>query len=110
MKTFEELFHEIVGSDELKKAYETAVRSGDEAVEAFLKENGCNATVADVKNYFKEQQEARELTADEIAGVAGGQLRPIKTDGPLDNNLSCALPWTCNPNYSASDLWGTVCA
>jgi len=107
MKTLKELVGEIVHSDELKKAYETAVRSGDEAVGVFLKEHGCDATMEDIKNFFKEQMEARELTEDEIAGVAGGF---IQTDNPIDVGLSSGMPWHCNPNYSAADRWGTICA
>lgn len=96
MKTFKELFNEIVVSDELKKAYETAVRSGDEAVEVFLKEHGCEATVEDIRNFFRERQEARELSEDEVAGVAGGTW----TNGSFDIRIYSMGPGMCLSDYS----------
>lgn len=97
MKTFKELFDEIANSEELKKAYETAVKSGDAAVEAFLKENGCEATAEDIRNFFKEQQEERELSSADMAGVAGGTFLP---DGGIEPGLSSMMPWQCDPHYS----------
>jgi len=100
MKTFKELFDEIVNSDELKKAYAAAVKSGETAVEAFLKEHDCDATVEDVRNFFKEQQEASELTEDEIAGVAGGIFLFDE-----DRTYYSLGPGMCIPNYSrTSDI------
>ena len=51
-----------INSEELKKAYEAAAKSGDAAVEAFLKENGCEATAEDIRNFFKEQQAVCETS------------------------------------------------
>jgi len=96
MKTIKELFNEIAGSDELKKTYETAVKSGDEAVETFLKEHGCEATVEDIRNFFREQQEARELSEDEVAGVAGGTW----TNGICDIRIYSMGPGMCLSDYS----------
>ena len=97
MKTFKELFGEIVNSEELKKAYEAAAKSGDAAVEAFLKENGCEATAEDIRNFFKEQLEERELSDTDMAGVAGGIDLP---DGCIKTGLSSMMPWQCDPHYS----------
>ena len=107
MKTFKELFDEIVNSEELKKAYEAAVKSGDAAIEAFLKENGCEATVEDIRNFFKEQQEECQLSETDMAGVAGGTVFP---DGS-EPEISSAMPWECNPHYSdVIHNGGFVCA
>jgi len=106
MKSFKELFSEILAADELKKAYETAARSGDAALEEFLKEHGCEATAEDIQNFFKEQQAVRELTEDEIAGVAGG----VKTDEPIDIGMSHIIPWQCDPHYSdVTQNGGYIC-
>lgn len=97
MKTFKELFAEIVTSDELKKAYEEAVKAG--SVEAFLKEQGCEATVEDVVNFFKEQSAAAELSEEEMKAVAGG----FHDDGGciIVPGMSTMTPWSCNPKYSS---------
>ena len=62
MKTFKEFLQEIVGSDELKKAFQKAMINNK--VEAFLKDNGCNATKEDIRAFFKEQQEDRALSEE----------------------------------------------
>lgn len=93
MKTFKELFEEIVKSDEMKDAYTKAVKAGDEAVEAFLKANGCEAKVEDIQNFFKEQT-GTELTEEEMQAVAGGCI-------DLTPHESSILPWQCNPHYSS---------
>jgi len=103
MKTFKELFGEIVNSEELKKAYETAVKSGDAAVEAFLKENGCEATAEDIRNFFKEQQGERELSETDMADVAGGTFLP---EGTIEFGMSRMIPWECDPHYSAATEGG----
>lgn len=96
MKTFEELFGEIVNSDELKKAYEEAAKSGKDAVEAFVKSHDCDATVEDILKFFKKQT-GEELTEEEMKAVAGG----VVGDCCFEPYSSGIFPWECNPKYSS---------
>ena len=71
MKTMEELFQEILGSDELKGAFAQAVREG--RMEEFLKENGCEASPEEVKAFLQEKQAKEgELSEAELDAVSGG--------------------------------------
>lgn len=69
MKTLQELYNEIVGSDELKKAYLEAAKGGK--VTEFLKARGCEATEEEVKAFLKERSN-QQLSDAELDSVAGG--------------------------------------
>lgn len=92
MKTFKDLFGEIIASDDLKKAYEDAVNAN--TVEAFLKDHGCEATLEDIQSFFKEQG-VMEMTDDQLSAVAGGTF--------IDPSVyeSVCIPWRCDPKYSS---------
>ena len=49
MKTVEELYGEIVASDELKKAFVGAMK--ENKVEEFLRGRGCDATVEEIQEF-----------------------------------------------------------
>ena len=68
MKTIETVISEIKECEELQKKLAEAVKNN--AVEAFLKEQGCEATVEEFINAIKPQE--GELSDDELGAVAGG--------------------------------------
>ena len=73
MKTLQELYNEVIQSDELKKEYLEAVKNKN--VMEFLKSHSCEATAEDFKTFVIEQTKAnadKELSVDELENVAGG--------------------------------------
>ena len=71
MKTLQELYNEIIKSDELKKQFLEASKNG-KALD-FIKEHGCEATADEIKAFLEAQSTAdKELSADELKNVAGG--------------------------------------
>ena len=93
MKTIETVINEIKASEELQKKLAEAAKNN--AVEAFLKEQGCEATAEEFINAIKPQE--GELGDDELGAVSGGAniteaILSISTLG-----LGCAI----NAIYSA---------
>ena len=73
MKTLEDLYKEVMASDELKKAFAQAAK--DNKVADFLKAQGCDATEDDLKAFFEEKtKDDQPLSEDELENVAGGRL------------------------------------
>lgn len=71
MKTLEALYQEVLASEELKKAFSEAVN--ENRVEAFLKDNGCEADAETLEAFLKEKTEKQgELADEELDSVAGG--------------------------------------
>ena len=71
MKSIQELYNEIMESQELKAQFLEAAKAGKQ--EAFLKEHGCEATLEDVKAFLEaKQQEDAPLSFDELENAAGG--------------------------------------
>ena len=73
MKTLQELYNEVIASEELKKEYLEAAKNKN--VMEFLKSHSCEATAEDFKTFVIEQTKAnadKELCADELENVAGG--------------------------------------
>ena len=72
MKTVQELYREIMTSEELKKQAIEAAKAG--RMEAFLKEHGCEATMEEVAAFLKENaNEDKPLSLDELENAAGGE-------------------------------------
>ena len=72
MKTIQELYNEIMGSQELKAQFIEAAKAGKQ--EAFLKEHGCEATLEEVKAFLEAKQNAdAPLSLDELENAAGGK-------------------------------------
>ena len=69
MKTLQELYTEIIGSEELKKSFAEAAKGGKLA--DFLKENGCEATAEEIKAFLQEKSN-QPLSEEELDSVAGG--------------------------------------
>lgn len=70
MKTIEELYNEVVANEELKKEFITL--KADE-VEDFAKAHGCEATLDEIKDFFKSRKESGELSDAELSQVSGGK-------------------------------------
>ena len=93
MKTLQELYKEVIASEELKKEFMEASKDEKNAqknVEEFLKKHGCDATYDDLQAFFKEKN-AGELSEDEVEAVAGGKDGGKLALSILTINLGCGL-------------------
>ena len=85
--TLEELYQEILGSDELKEEVAQATES-EKSIVAFLRKHGCDATLDEFKTFVATQGEGRDMSLEELNEIAGGDwigaLSALST-------LSCAL-------------------
>ena len=71
MKTLQELYNEVIASDELKKEFLEAGKNGK--AEEFIKVHGCDATLDEIKAFLENLTKTdKELSADELENVAGG--------------------------------------
>ena len=89
MKTMQELYNEVMASEEMKKEFLEAAKA-KESAEAFLKKYGCDASVEDVDAFLKEKTEG-ELADDELESVAGGS----KSAGDVIFSIFCSLGGYC---------------
>ncbi|MBR4575980.1 MAG: hypothetical protein IKO25_02145 [Clostridia bacterium] len=72
MKTIQELYNEIMENQELKAKFIEAANAGKQ--EAFLKEQGCEATLEQVAAFLKAKaEEDAPLSLDELENSAGGK-------------------------------------
>lgn len=74
MKTLQELYKEIIASNELKKAFLEAAK--DDKMTDFLKAQGCDATEADLETMMNGQSD-QELSDEELDNVAGGTCNKV---------------------------------
>ena len=90
MKTVQELYNEILASDELKKALVEAMKA--DKLEDFLKLHDCEATAEEVQE-FVEMKAAKdvpiELSEGELEHVAGGTFA-TQTCGCTGNTHECS--------------------
>ena len=73
MKTLQELYKEILQSDELKKAFVEAVKT--DSVKDFLEAQGCDATLEEANEFLKakaEEDNPLELSKENLDLIAGG--------------------------------------
>ena len=71
MKTLQDLYTEIVASEELKKAVAQAAK--DNKVADFLKAQGCDATEDEFKAFLVEKaKDDKALSEEDLENVAGG--------------------------------------
>ena len=72
MKTLNELYAEVMNSEELKNEFLTLKTPED--IVAFAAKHGCTATLDEIKAFFEEKAQAvGELSEDELTQVAGGK-------------------------------------
>ena len=94
MKTIQELYCEIMGSQELKEQFIEAAKAGKQ--EEFLKAHGCEATLEEVKAFLEAKaQEDAPLSVDEMENAAGGVCNQKTHDEGLWSfftvGLGCAV-------------------
>ena len=71
MKTIQELYSEIMASQELKAQFIEAAKAGKQ--EEFLKTHGCEATLQEDQAFLEAKQQAdAPLSLDEMENAAGG--------------------------------------
>ena len=71
MKTLEELYKEVMASEELKKEF-CALKP--EEVEGFAEKHGCKATLDEIKAFLTEKSKAEgEISEEEVEQIAGGK-------------------------------------
>ncbi len=90
MKTVQELYGEIIASDELKKTFVEAMKA--DKIEDFLKLHDCEATVEEVREYTEtkaSEDTPIELSDDELRQVAGG-TEVTDTFNSLDETCDCS--------------------
>lgn len=68
MKTAKEFYKEFEASKELQEELKALI---DAALEAFLKEHGCNAAAKDFTAFVRAQDEG-EIGDDDAEAIAGG--------------------------------------
>ena len=85
MKTIQELYSEIMASEELKDQFIEAAKAGKQ--EEFLKAHGCEATMEEVQAFLEaKQQEDAPLSFDELENAAGGECND---ETRKETKLSC---------------------
>ena len=80
MKTIQELYKEVMASEELKEEFMTAAKdekNGRKNVEEFLKKHGCDASFDELKSFFEGKSD-EELDEAELESVAGGKSKAAK--------------------------------
>ena len=89
MKTLEDLYKEVMASEELKKAFAQAAK--DKKVADFLKAQGCDATEDEFKAFLTEKaKDDKALSEGDLENVAGGGLLSIMGCHPVSWN-GCIL-------------------
>ncbi|MGN0596595.1 MAG: bacteriocin [Ruminiclostridium sp.] len=82
MKTLEELYNEVIASEDLKKEF---LALKPEEVEGFAEKYGCKATFDEIKAYITEHiPDSGSLSDNELNQVTGGK-RP-----PMYHSIFCA--------------------
>ena len=72
MKTLEELYNEVMASEELKKEF--CALKPDE-VEGFAEKHGCKATLDEIKTFLTEKSKADgEVSEEAVEQIAGGKV------------------------------------
>ena len=101
MKTMQELYDEIMGSEELKKTFLDSGKS-KETMEAFLKAQGCNVTIEEFAAFLKDNAETNdEMSKEELKAIAGG--------GEIDLIFSIILAIGCVAYAIASECLDDDC-
>ena len=89
MKTVQELYSEIIASNELKKAFVEAMKANK--LEDFLKEHDCEATEEEIEEFIQtkaSEDTPIELSDEELKRVAGGTF--------VDSTVCCYNDDTCD--------------
>ncbi|MBR4575804.1 MAG: hypothetical protein IKO25_01240 [Clostridia bacterium] len=77
MKTIQELYNEVLANEELKAKCIEAAGAGK--LEAFIREQGCGATLEEVTAFLEgKDEEDAPLSVDELENTAGGGSVPCE--------------------------------
>ena len=91
MKTIEELYNEVLASEELKKEF---LSLKPEEVEGFAAKYGCKASLDEIKAFFEDKKnQTGALSDEELDQVAGGKgVHPAEVIGSvLTVGIGCAV-------------------
>ena len=94
MKTAQELYSEIIASNEQKKAFVEAMKA--DKIEDFLRANDCEATAEEVREYIETkaaEDTPIELSEDELKQVAAGS--GIHSETCYCTGKTCGCSNTC---------------
>ena len=93
MKTLEELYNEVMASEELKKEF--CALKPDE-VEGFAEKHGCKATLDEIKAFLTEKSKAEgEISEEDVEQIAGGGKMTDSSGVFLSSVADC----TQGPSY-----------
>lgn len=91
MKTLQELYGEIIASDELKRTFVEAMKANK--LDDFLKLHDCEATEEEIQEFIetKAAEDAPiELSDDELERVAGGSFVDSVECSHKGNTCNCS--------------------
>ena len=91
MKTMQELYGEIIASDELKKAFAKAMKANK--LKDFLKAHDCEATREEIQEFIDAkaaEDTPIELSDDELKYVAGGSFVDSVECSHKGNTCNCS--------------------
>lgn len=90
MKTIQDLYNEVIESDELKKEFLKAARNGN--LVDFVKSHDCDASEDDLKVFTEAfNRDKRELSHEELENVAGGTCNKSTRNEALASVFSVGL-------------------
>ena len=93
MKTIQELYQEVLGSEELKQEF-LSLKPGE--IEGFAASHGCEATLDDIKAFFESKKESGALSDAELEQIAGGKSSDLAEAG-----------WSCS-TYGFGCLYSVI--
>ncbi|MBQ7732459.1 MAG: hypothetical protein IJT58_00380 [Synergistaceae bacterium] len=97
MKTLQELYDKVKNSDELKKAFAEAAKSGK--LDDFLKAHECDANAEELREFIAEKvshDRPLKLTKDELDKVAGGNDDGERDGDHNGNDLEVYISDSCS--------------
>lgn len=92
MKTLNELYNEILASEEMKEEL-SAIGADRAKFDAFLAKYGCSASPEEAQAFILERrEEIRQLSAEELSAAAGGNTTVIGASLIMPANcIACSL-------------------
>ena len=91
MKTIQELYGEIIASDELKKAFVEAMKAGK--LGDFLRAHDCEATAEEIQEFIETkaaEDTPIELSDNELKAVAAGSFVDSVECSHKGNTCNCS--------------------
>ena len=100
MKTLQELYDEVISSDELKKEF-MAASSDESDAAAFLKKHGCDSSMEELSTFLKEKFKPENVAMTELEDadldeVAGGGKTTTVINSIISVGIACAGKAICS--------------